>query len=204
MAKQKRDATGKIVDGFFAKFKSWRLSRKIRKGKLPRGRTSAEIVSAIDGSIKGCMAEIWGILSARLVRGDGTIVDLGVMSVKKVTTAFRDYIVDSLQNSTTSPLSNFKYHASGTGAVAEANTDTALGTEVESRQAGTQIEGATANIYKTVATIAYTGTRAITEHGLFSASSAGTLMDRSVFAAINVVNGDSIQFTYECTFNAEA
>jgi len=42
----------------------------------------------------------------------------------------------------------------------------------------------------------------VTEHGLFNASSAGTLMDRTVFSAINVVNGDSIQFTYELTATA--
>ena len=202
----KRLQDGRVKDTLWQRFKSWYLARRIRKGKLPRGRVmnSKEVQSAIQDSLRGCMTEIWGILSARVIRIGEKPLDLGVISVKKVTTAFRDYIVDSLQNSTTSPLSNFKYHACGTGTTAEANTQTALVTEVGSRQSGTQIEGATANIYKTVATITPGGTYAITEHGIFSANSAGTLMDRSLFSAINVSPSDSIEFTYECTFNAEA
>jgi hypothetical protein len=202
MKKEKRDVNGKIKETLWTRFKSWRLGRKIRKGKLPRGRTASEVLKAIHDSTKGEMTEIWGILSAVLIRKDGTRKDFGVISIRKVTVAFRDYIVDSLQNSGTYPLSNFKYHGSGTGVVAEANTDTALGTEVESRVSGSQAEAA-ANIYRTVGTISYTGTRAITEHGVFSASTSGTLMDRSVFSAINVISSDQIQFTYDCTFAAE-
>lgn len=45
------------------------------------------------------------------------------------------------------------------------------------------------------------GTLAITEHGLFSAASAGTLWDRTVFAAVNLVAGsDSLQVTHTTTF----
>jgi hypothetical protein len=44
----------------------------------------------------------------------------------------------------------------------------------------------------------------VTEHGIFSqaATGGGTLWDRSVFSAINVVSGDSIQFTYTCTVSS--
>lgn len=146
-----------------------------------------------------------GALSAKVYRANGRIENLGVIARKKVTTAFVNYLVDSLQNSTTAPLDVFKYHDMGTGISAESNTDTALQTPWGgSRVAGTQVEGASANIFKTVATLAAGGTFAITEHGVFSAATSGTLMDRSVFSAINVVDGDSIQFTYELTANAEA
>jgi hypothetical protein len=74
-------------------------------------------------------------------------------------------------------------------------------TDGEARVAGTQTESA-ANAYQSVGTIAYTTTKAITEHGLFNDVSAGTLMDRTVFSAINVVNLDSIQFTYTLTVSA--
>ena len=91
---------------------------------------------------------------------------------------------------------------SGTGVVAEAVGDTALGTEVETRETGTQSEPAAAQ-YRTVATHTYAATFAITEHGVFSQLAVGgTLWDRSVFAAINVVNTDSIQFTYTLTSNS--
>ena len=150
--------------------------------------------------------ELEGILSARVKRGgEKRFRDLGVIARKKVTDAFVAYLVDSLQNSTTAPMDVFKYHDSGTGVGAENKTDTALGTPCgDARDVGTQIEGATGNIFKSVATHTYDETLAITEHGLFSASADGTLMDRSVFAAINVVATDQIEFTYELTCTSEA
>jgi len=139
-------------------------------------------------------------LYAKVIRANGKIEEIGLIAERMVTTAGVNALVDAFQALFT--LSDFKYHGSGTGAVAEAITDTALGLEAGTRATGSQIEGASANIYKTVGTITYTGTYAITEHGIFSAATTGTLWDRSVFSAINVVNGDSIQFTYELTCNA--
>lgn len=142
-------------------------------------------------------------LSAIQFGPDGKIKkDHGIISTKAVTTAFVNFLVDQLQAETTE-IGDFKYHDSGTGTTAEAAGDTDLETKVETgRQTGSQTEGASANIYRSVGTISYTGTHAITEHGLFSQAAGGTLMDRSVFSAVNVVNGDSIQFTYELTLPA--
>jgi hypothetical protein len=145
-----------------------------------------------------------GKLSGVLTHADGTTENLGVLGYRVVTTAYVNFLVDELQSSQATH-STFLYHDSGTGTTAEAAGDTALVTKVETgRATGTQTEGASANIYRSVGTITYTATRAITEHGLFSASTAGTLMDRTVFSAINVVNTDSIQFTYELTATAGA
>ena len=142
-----------------------------------------------------------GRLYAVKIKADGTREELGLISTKVVTTAGVNYLVDGLQANTTD-VSLFKYHGSGTTNTAEAVGDTTLGTEVESRATGSQTEGASANIYRTVGTVTYTATRAIVEHGIFSATSGGTLLDRSVFSAINVVNTDSIQFTYDLTLPA--
>lgn len=143
-----------------------------------------------------------GSLSAVLTRRDGTTVNYGCVGRRVVTTVYVNLLVDELQSSQAAH-STFLYHDSGTGTTAEAAGDSALVTKVETgRATGTQTEGASANIYRSVGTISYTATRAVTEHGLFSASSAGSLMDRTVFSAINVVNGDSIQFTYELTATA--
>ncbi len=139
-------------------------------------------------------------LYVQVVRADGRRDDYGLVSNRVVTTAGVNAIVDAFQGSFT--LNNFKYHGSGTGTTAEAVGDTALVTEVETRATGSQGEGAGANVYRTQGTVTYTATRAITEHGVFSATSAGTLLDRSVFAPINVNNGDSISFTYDLTVNA--
>jgi hypothetical protein len=125
-----------------------------------------------------------------VVRADGREDNYGMVSNRVVTTAGVNAISQAFQGTFT--LSNFKYHGSGTGTTAEAVGDTALVTEVESRATGSQGQGGSANVYRTQGTISYTATRAVTEHGVFSATTTGTLLDRSVFAAINVNNGDSI------------
>lgn len=147
----------------------------------------------------------WGYISAvselsiRHIKADGTIIDHGVVSRKVVTDAFVEELVDTLQ-AVVADFDDYKFHDSGTGVNAEAAGDTTLQTPCgEARDVGTQAEGATANIYQSVATNTYAGAFAITEHGLFNAAAAGTLMDRSVFAAINVVATDQIEFTYQLT-----
>lgn len=126
--------------------------------------------------------------------------DLGVIARKSITTAGVTYLATAFTG--TGEPENFNYHASGTGSTAENVSDTALGTEVETpRVAGTQ-SNPSANIYRSVATIPYTATRAIVEHGILSALTTGTLWDRSVFSAVNVVSGDSIQFTYNLTISS--
>lgn len=147
-----------------------------------------------------------GVLSAKVLHKDGTVEDRGVICREKVTTAFANYLVDAMvSGSGTYPMDVFIYHDCGTGTTAEANSQTALVTPYGgARASGTKVEGASSNIFRSVGTISFTGTLAITEHGLFSASSSGTLLDRSVFSAINVVSGDGIQFTYELTVSAEA
>ena len=151
------------------------------------------------------LAALFGIvplsasLKAKMFRKDGSIEDLGIICTHVVTDAFVEYMVDSLR-AVEANWDDFKYHDSGTGTNIEAVENTALQTPTgEARDVGTQIEGATANIYKSVATNTYAGTFAITEHGLFNAAAAGTLMDRSVFTAINVISGDRIEWTYELT-----
>lgn len=102
---------------------------------------------------------------------------------------------------------NFKFHDSGTGTTAAAQTDTTLQTQAgpTTRATGvnTQTQSAsgtgstTPAIVQSVGTISYTTSLAITEWGLFSqAAQGGTMWDHRIFSAINVVNGDSIQFTY--------
>lgn len=142
-------------------------------------------------------------MSAKVIRADGRVEDKGVLSRRVVTTAFVNYLVQSFLQSTSSPLDLFKYHDAGTGTAAESTSDTTLGTAWGgTRQAATNSTGAAANVFQSLATIAFTATKAITEHGVFSATAAGTLLDRHSFAAINVASGDSIQFTYGMTCSA--
>lgn len=155
------------------------------------------------------IGHLYGQVSHRVIRANGQIVDYGLASLRVVTDTGVAYIVDAFQN--TVELENLKFHGYGTGTTAEAASQTALITELttqyatdNTRPTGSTIEGATANIYRTVGTLSPDATVAITEHGIFSqaATGGGTLLDRSVFSAINLISGDSLQTTYDLTFTA--
>lgn len=177
---------------------SWKLRNVLRKDYI-LGKASVELAKAFS-KLTG-MPVITSELRAVKICADGRRVDYGVLGRRVVTTAFVNFVVDQLQTET-SVFGDFKYHDGGVGTTAEAIGDTGIETtDGESRATGTQTESA-ANAYQSVGTISYTTTKAITEHGLFNDASAGTLMDRTVFSAVNVVSGDSIQFTYTITFTA--
>ena len=139
-------------------------------------------------------------LRADLVRHDRLIKSFDLVS-GLVTTAGVNLMGGDWTNATaTLKLANF--HASGTGTTAAAIGDTAMQTDSGvARATGTQ-SNSTANIYKTIGTQTYASTLAITEWGLFTTSGGATMWDHKVFSAINVVSGDSIQFTYSLTINA--
>jgi len=152
------------------------------------------------------LARMFGILSgygkleAVLIRSNGEVVRFGVLSYRMITTAFCTYVCAQL-GTETSVFGDFKYHDSGVGTTDPAVGDTDIETtDGESRATGTQAPSGVT--YVSVGTISYTTSKAITEHGLFNASTSVTLMDRSEFAAVNVVSGDSIQFTYTLTLTA--
>jgi len=134
----------------------------------------------------------------------GWLEDVGRVSSGKVTTAFRDFEIDQLI-AETSAYGDFKFHEVGTSAAAEANTQTALTTTTGiARVTGTQVEAA-ADIYRSVATVTADTSETWQEHGLFNASTSGTMMDRSLISpTVAVVNLDTVTFTYEVTKTAEA
>ena len=158
----------------------------------------------------------YGQLFLTKIGPDGEPLDLGLASMRVVTANGVKAITDALAGTGT-PLTNENFHGFGTGVGAEAATDTALGTEEttqyatdNTRPTGTGRVSATSGnnaTYTTVGTYSPDSgaTRAITEHGVFSqaATGGGTLLDRSVFAAVNLVAGaDSLQATYVMTVNS--
>jgi hypothetical protein len=82
----------------------------------------------------------------------------------------------------------------GTGTGEAAKGDTTITTWGGARGSATQSQPA-ADVWRHVATLAAGGTVAVTEAGLFDNGTTGSLWIRSNFAAINVVSGDSIEFT---------
>ena len=178
---------------------SWK-ARNILQNKFLAGKMNVGAANLFTKITK--IPTIHGKLSAIVIKKDGSRVDYGAISYRLVTDAFVEFVVDQLQTET-SIFGDFLHHDSGVGTTGAAVGDTDIETtDAESRATGSQTEGASANIYKSVGTIAYTSGLAITEHGLFNAATGVTLMDRHTFAAINVVNGDSIEFTYELTVSS--
>lgn len=160
------------------------------------------------------LPHFYGQLWLSVLRADGQVVDLGLASLRVVTTTGVRFICDDF-NAGGQDVTTMKFHGFGTGTTpAEGASDTALTTELttqynpdNTRPTGTQASatsGANAT-YTTVATVSPDsgGTIAVTEHGIFSATSAGTLFDRSLFAAVNLVAAaDSLQATYVLTMNS--
>ena len=90
--------------------------------------------------------------------------------------------------------------AIGTGTTAAAAGDTALGTELD-RNALTVSGGtvSTNTIQYACTWAAGDGTGAITEAGIFDASSAGDMLARTVFAVVNKGAADSMTITWTIT-----
>lgn len=157
-------------------------------------------------------------LALKVIRGEESLAnyldrrlveDYGAVGYKVVTNNGVAFIVDAFQNSV--EVENLKFHGIGTGSTAENATDSALVTELtteynpdNTRATGSLTEGASANIFRTVGTNTLDGTpgAALREHGVFSAAAAGTLLDRTVFSAITLSSGDSLQSTYDLTVTA--
>lgn len=182
-----------------AEVKTW---KRDNEGHLERGLRDLEMRE------RGCGPAYLGALWATVHRADGDL-DLGLISARVVTTAGVNFIVSAFQN--LNELELMRYHGIGTGAAAEATSDTALGTEATTqyttssvRPTGSLAQGASANIFETVATVSVKAAIAVTEHGIFTQAAVpgGTLLDRSVFAVVNLASGEALSFTYDLTLPA--
>jgi len=184
----------------------WRLRNALRWSFL-RPLIGAKLIAPVANQF-GLLTAI-GELHVLLIRADGEEIDYGVVSRRVITDAGVAFLVDDWDADATD-ITTMNYHGCGTGVGAEAAGDTALGTESttalnpdSTRATGTKSQPA-ANQLRSIGTLTFDAGAAITEHGLLSqaATGGGTLWDRSVFSAINVTSGDSIQFTYTCTLSS--
>lgn len=97
----------------------------------------------------------------------------------------------------------FTYIGVGTGTTAAAVGNTTLETEIVDSgldRAAATAARTTVDVTNDAATLAktfsVTGTKAVTESGVFNAVSGGVLLARQVFSAVNVVSGDSLAITW--------
>lgn len=118
-----------------------------------------------------------------------------------VTTVGKEFLASFMQSAVVAAATfTGRYIAIGTGLVAEAAGDTALGTE-SSRSTGTA-SYLSGQIFQVTATFAAgSGTGAITEYGLLSSNSAGTLIARDTEAVINKAAGDTLTVVCQLTIS---
>lgn len=85
----------------------------------------------------------------------------------------------------------------GSGSTAPAVTQTTLVTELaESRVATTNSQPAS-NTVRHVFEITATANRTVNEWGVFSATSAGTMLYRGTLSTLNIETGDRVEFTID-------
>jgi hypothetical protein len=115
-----------------------------------------------------------------------------------LTTVGKNYTATKMADTTTTTVVP-KWIGIGTGVHTAALADTVLTTEVETRS-GTNPATSSTNVFSVIQTIQATALRAVTEAGLFSAASGGTMMISSTFDVINLQINDSIQITATITY----
>ena len=111
-----------------------------------------------------------------------------------VVTAGKNYVADRIKNNSTV----MSHMAIGTGSTATAAGDTALGSQT-ARTALTSTTVTDNEIVYVDTFPAGTGTGAITEAGIFNASSGGTMLCRTVFSVVNKGANDAMTITWTVT-----
>ena len=112
-----------------------------------------------------------------------------------VVTAGKGYVASRIKDASATAMSHM---AIGSGSTAAAASDTALGNQLgRVSLTSTSVSSAVVTYVATFA--AGTGTGAVTEAGLFNASSGGTMLCRTVFSVVNKGSADSITITWTVT-----
>lgn len=152
----------------------------------------------------------YGSLFLTVFRRNGDVDHLGLAQMRIVTTVGVKYVADDF-NAGGTDVSTMKFHGLGTGATAEVVGNTTIQTELttqynpdNTRATGTQASAtvSTNATYTTVGTNTVDAAAAVTEWGLLSAATAGTLFDRVTFSVVNLASGDSLQSTFVLTLNS--
>lgn len=142
--------------------------------------------------------KVTGRINFKLFGADGKLKDEREIN-NVVVTVGKNYLATWLTAATQADYF-MRYIGLGTGTNAANASDTTLQTELSSRVAGTLTPSS--NVWQNVASFGPgVDTGAITESGIFSASSAGTMFARQTFAVINKGAGDSLQVTWQITFS---
>jgi len=114
-----------------------------------------------------------------------------------VVTSGKNHIAAKIAATTNSPAA-MTHMAIGTGTTSPGAGDTALGTQTGRVSLSGSVVS-TNTITYTATFPAGTGDGAITEAGVFNASSGGTMLCRTTFPVVNKASGDTIAITWVVT-----
>ena len=132
----------------------------------------------------------------KVVHTSATGEILNEFAVKNlVVTSGKNYIASRIKDASATAMTHM---AIGTGSTAASAANTTLGTE-GGRVSLSDTVVSTNTVTYTATFPAGTGTGAVTEAGVFNASSGGTLLCRTTFPAVNKAAGDSIAITWVVT-----
>lgn len=142
--------------------------------------------------------KVTGALRVVLTGPDGQVKDERDLKNLVVSTGLA-FIASRMKEATATVMSHMSL---GTGTTAAALGDTTLGTEISGSRVSLTSTTVTANQVTYIASFAAgVGTGAVTESGIFNASSSGTMLCRTVFPVVNKQAGDSMTVTWTVTVN---
>ena len=130
-----------------------------------------------------------------VVRDEAGKIKETIKAKNLVVTVGKNYIASRMTSGATTVMSHM---AIGTSTSTPAVANTTLGTEA-GRVALASFTASGNAVTSTATFPAGTGTGAITEAGIFNASSAGTMLCRTTFPVVNKAAGDSIAVTWVVT-----
>lgn len=140
--------------------------------------------------------KITGSLKIDVFGPDGLIKDS--REVKNlVVTSGKTFIASRIVGASSNVMSHMEL---GTGVTAAAAGDTTLETVISASRTALSSGTSSTNVVTYVASFpAGTGTGAVTEAGIFNASSGGTMLCRTVFSVVNKGADDAMSITWTIT-----
>lgn len=140
--------------------------------------------------------KITGDVKIDIIGADGAIKDSREIK-NLVVTSGKTFIASRMVGTAAAAMGWMEL---GTGTTAAAVGDTALQTAIAGSRVALTSGTSSTNVVTYVASFpAGTGTGAVTEAGVFNASSAGTMLCRTVFSVVNKGAADAMSITWTIT-----
>jgi len=142
-------------------------------------------------------SKVTGVVELTLLDANGNVKERQTVT-NLVVTAGKNVIADRMKGTPTKAA--MTHMAVGTNSTAAAAGDTTLGAEVAASRTSLTSTSVTGAVITYACTFnAGVGTGALTEAGIFNASSAGDMLARVVFSTINKAAGDVLTINWTVT-----